>query len=119
MRRSGLRALFKGGIEGRLGVEAGGKPNFLQLEVGHLGQLKLAFHFLDAVRIDEVEEVLLALLVDNLREVVRRQPQLGGQVGQLEVGVLVGPAGGHERAQPVQDAAGCLGSQRGFLIFSA
>lgn len=58
---------LKGGVEGRLGIKAGLESNLLYFEMPMLGSQQLLLDFPDAVSIDEVEKVLVAVLVDDLR----------------------------------------------------
>lgn len=112
--RRHVRVLLEGGVEGGLGIEPGVHGD--RQDAGLTALAESLFRGFDAILIDEVEEIAAGLLVDDLGQVVRRNPHMLGQLGQRQGAVQVWPGIRHVPLQLGQQRAAHVGIERGFLI---
>ena len=76
--------LLEDGIEGGFGTKTGIKSNGKNRQMPDFRVKQPQLDFLDAVTVDEIEEVLLEPVVNHLRQMVCRYGKLVGQFLQSE-----------------------------------
>jgi hypothetical protein len=110
--------LLERGVEGGLGIEPDlfGDGEDGVVPKRRVGQLPARLG--DAVRVDEVGEGLAQPLVDELREVLRREREPRGEFLQREAAVGVRLLGLHYLNEPLQILLGPLGCERRAFVLA-